>query len=81
MSRINTFLLIELVIVLTSAVVIFKSFKIFFQSAYSAAFRGYYLFSKKLWNKHFDRSMKFEFFLLVSMVLTGINILLFRYIL
>jgi len=80
MSRINSFLLFELVVVLGSAIAVFKNFKTFLQCFYSSTITSWFGWSKKLWNENVGKSMKFEFFLLIVGLLTGINILIFRYI-
>jgi len=80
MNKSYIFLTVEFIIIFAAAIVIFRGFKIFFQSLYSAFFRGYYFWSKRLWVKHFEKSIRFEFFLLVAGLLTVINILIFRFI-
>jgi hypothetical protein len=80
MNKSNVFILIEILIIIGTAIAVFRGVKSFFQSVYSTVFRSYYLWSKKLWDKHFERSFKFETFLLISALLTGINILVFKYL-
>jgi hypothetical protein len=80
MNKFNYFILIELTLFIVVAVIVFRTFKTFFKSLYSIIFRGYYIWSKKLWDEQFERSFKFEFFILILGILTGVNILIFRYL-
>jgi len=79
MSKTNIFIAIETALIIASAIVIFKKFRYFFQCLFSFLFSGYYVFWKKLRDEHFDRSMKFTFYLIIVFVLSVINLVIFRY--
>ena len=80
MSKMKVFLLIEFFIVTGTGIIIFKNIKTFIQSLLSTMIYGYVFWSKKLWDKHVARYLKFAAFLLISGSLTGINILVFRWL-
>lgn len=48
MSKANYFLLVEVLLTVTIAAFMFKSFRAFFECLYSFAFGAYYVFFKKL---------------------------------
>jgi len=51
------FTLVEAVILAILAIVVFGSFKNFFNCFYSFLFSGYYAFWNDLWEKHYLRSL------------------------
>ena len=80
MSKVGYFFLIETALIIVIAFIRFKNLKDFFNTLYSFLFGTYYIFFKKLWDQHFDKSFRFTIFLLISAFFTGINILVFKYI-
>ncbi len=79
MDKIYLFLLVVFVIAIAAAIIMFKSFKKFFQCLYSFIFSGYYVFKKDLWNKHFHRSMRFTGYILIVGALSILAYFLVRY--
>jgi hypothetical protein len=77
MSKVGYFLLVETLLTVIIAAIIFKSFKTFFECFYSFLFSDYYVFWKKLWDKHFNRSIRFVGFILIVGIFTFINILIY----
>jgi hypothetical protein len=80
MSKATYFLLAEALVIILIAAIKFKSFKSFYECFFSFLFSGYYVFWKRLWNEHFNRSMQFVVFLFISGIFTVINILVFKYL-
>lgn len=78
MGKTGYFLLVETLMTIIIAVIMFKSFKTFFECFYSFIFSGYYVFWKTLWDKHFDRSMRFTGFIFMVGIFSAINILVFK---
>jgi hypothetical protein len=79
MDSLSKFILVECIIAVVTAIFVFGSFKVFAQCLYSFLFSGYYVFWNDLWEKHFNRSMKFVGFLFVAGIATVINFLIFNY--
>ncbi len=77
MQCLSKFIIVECIIVVGSAIVVFKSLKVFANSFFSFLFSGYYVFWNDLWEKHFSRSMKFILFILLAGIATVINFLIF----
>ena len=73
------FLLIELGIFSLTAIFMFKGFKSFLKCLYHFLIRNFYVFSKRQWSEHFDKSVKMDEYCLIVMVLTLINVLIIRF--
>jgi hypothetical protein len=79
MDKIYLFLLIVLVIAIIAAIIIFRSFKNFFQCLYSFIFSGGYVFWKKSWDEHFNRSMRFTGYILIVGALSIVTYFILKY--
>lgn len=80
MSKLNYFLLVEILLILIISFIRFKNLKMFFSQFYSFLFSGYYVFNKKLWDKHFSKSFDFGVYILIIIFFSIINILVFKYL-
>lgn len=80
MNKTNYFILTEVILIVIISVIRFKSFKMFLNGLFSFVFRWAYVFSKRQWNEHFERSFNFTIYLLIVFFFTIINILVFKYL-
>ncbi len=80
MDKSNLFILVEGILIIVLAVIVFRNFKVFFSCLYSFIFSGYYVFWKERWNLHYSRAMKFTGYVLAVVVLSAINAWIFRHL-
>ena len=74
MSNENIFYSIEVLILIVPTIFLFRKFSFFFSCLWSFLFIGFYaLFSNRLWNSNYDRSMRFTGYIFIILVLTVIN--------
>jgi hypothetical protein len=75
------FWLVNAVLIIISGIVCFRSFSNFGKTIYWMIFPNIIsLFSKKLWKKDFENTFRFELFFLLSIILVGLNYLIFRFL-
>ncbi len=82
MTKQNWFIVISLILVVTSGVLCFKNLKNFRKSLYWLLFPNIIsIWSKKIWNRDFENTFRFDLFVFLSVILVGMNYLIFRFIL
>jgi hypothetical protein len=77
MSSVVIFFILEAIILIVVALLLFKSMKEFTNCFYSFLFSGWYVFWKKLWDTHFNRAMKFTGYIAIVLVASWINKVIF----
>ena len=80
MNKISYFIGVEIFLSIVIAYTKFKNPKDFLICLYSFVFSGYYVFLKKPWDEHFERSFRFIVFIFILGACTAINILVFRFV-
>lgn len=78
MPKVYWFLLVEVAIVLIPALLMFKNLRSFLKSFYQYLIRDFFLFHRKRWMQLFNNSVNVDGYLLVVIVLTVINVFIFR---
>lgn len=82
MSKLQTFILVSTLLVIFSGIITFKNFKNLRKSIYWLVFPDMVsIFSKKLWDKDFENTFRFEKFLVLSVLLVGVNAFFFKFLL
>ena len=77
MSNLALFMIIEIIVLTVPAFFIFKSVDEYFGCLFSFLFSGYFVFWKKLWDMHFNRSMKFTGYLAIVLIASWTSIKIF----
>ncbi len=81
MSKLSAFILVSFVLIIVSGVICFRTFKNLKKSLYWLFFPDFIsIWSKKMWRKDLDNTVRFELFLVLAAVLVGINFLIFKYL-
>ena len=80
-NKATLFWSVDAILIVASALICFKNFATFKKALYWYLFPNYIsIWSKKLWEKDFENSYPFKMFVLLSIILIGINLLIFTYL-
>ena len=73
MTDLALFFTIEIIVLIVPAFFIFKSVGEYFGCFLSFMFSGYFVFWRKLWEIHFNRSWKFTGYVAIVLIVSWIN--------
>lgn len=80
MTKLTWFIIINSVLGVTAGMVCFKNFKNLKKFLYWFLFPNLIsLWLKKLWDKDFENTFRFEIFIVLAAALVGVNYLIFKY--
>jgi len=80
MEKSELFLWVSLALILISGVIVFNNFGNLRKTFYWLLFPNFIsVWIKKLWDKDFENTFRFELFLLLAALLVGLNYLMFRF--
>jgi hypothetical protein len=82
MSKLSSFILIDIILVIISGIIVFKDFRTFGRTIYWLMFPNIIsIWSKKVLRKDIDNSIRADYFILLSAFLIGLNYLIFKFLL
>jgi hypothetical protein len=82
MTKSTWFIIINIVLIVAAGILCFKNLNNLKKSLYWLIFPNLIsIWSKKLWDKDFENTFRFELFVVLAASLVGINYLIFKFVL